>query len=61
LKSLVIRCSADLESGKVAASAAKREEALVKPRRNGGVPIEVIVVALAAVGCLAAMSLRLTG
>jgi hypothetical protein len=57
----VIRCSTDLESGKAAASAAKREEALVKPRRNGGVPIEVIVVALAAVGCLAAMSLRLTG
>lgn len=33
----------------------------MRRRRNGGVPIEVILVALAALGCLAAMSLRLTG
>lgn len=30
-------------------------------RRNGGIPIEVILVALAALGCLAAMSLGVTG
>lgn len=40
-------------------SVASREETLMK--RNGGVPIEVILVALAAVGCLAAMSLRPAG
>lgn len=46
---------------KAAVSVAKREETRVKRSWTGGVPIEIILVALTALGCLAAMFLRLEG